>query len=83
MPSNSLAPCSLHLNKFMSALLPCRFKEGLALSDEEVAAFEQYFYHITASPGSGEHALRYLLKPFAWAANPLEQQLRDLKVRAS
>ena len=50
------------------------------MTDEEVAAFEQYFYHITASPGSGEHALRYLLKPFAWAANPLEQQLRDLKV---
>ncbi len=67
----------------MSLLLPCRFKEGLALSDEEVAAFEQYFYHITASRGSGEHALRYLLKPFAWAANPLEQQLRDLKVGVS
>ena len=58
----------------------CRFKEGMALSEEEVAAFEDYFYHITAARGSGEHALRHILKPFAWAHNPLEPQLQHLKV---
>lgn len=57
-----------------------RFKEGMALSEEEVAAFENYFYHITAARGSGEHALRHILKPFAWAHNPLEPQLQHLKV---
>ena len=58
----------------------CRFREGMALSEEEVAAFEDYFYHITAARGSGEHALRHILKPFAWAHNPLEPQLQHLKV---
>ena len=52
----------------------------MALSEEEVAAFEEYFYHITAARGSGEHALRHILKPFAWAHNPLEPQLQHLKV---
>lgn len=58
----------------------CRFREGMALSEEEVAAFEDYFYHITAAKGSGEHALRHILKPFAWAQQPLEGQLQHLKV---
>lgn len=52
----------------------------MALSEEEVAAFEDYFYHITAAKGSGEHALRHILKPFAWAHSPLESQLQHLKV---
>ena len=65
----------------MTVTLVCfRFKEGMALSEEEVAAFEDYFYHITAAKGSGEHALRHILKPFAWAHNPLEGQLQHLKV---
>lgn len=53
----------------------------MALSEEEVSAFEDYFYHITAARGSGEHALKYILKPFAWAHNPLEGQLQRLKVQ--
>ena len=61
-------------------VMPCRFREGMALSEEEVSAFEDYFYHITAARGSGEHALKYILKPFAWAHNPLEGQLQHLKV---
>ena len=52
----------------------------MALTEEEVAAFEDYFYHITAAKGSGEHALRHILKPFAWAHQPLEGQLQHLKV---
>ena len=52
----------------------------MALSEEEVAAFEDYFYHITAARGSGEHALKYILKFRAWAHNPLEGQLQHLKV---
>ncbi|KAK9823325.1 hypothetical protein WJX72_001941 [[Myrmecia] bisecta] len=57
-----------------------RFKEGLGLTEDEVAAFEQYFYHIMAANGSGEFALRHILQPFAWAAHPLEGRLQDLKV---
>ncbi len=52
----------------------------MGLSTEEVAAFEEYFYHIMAARGSGEHALRHLLAPFARAKHPLEGRLHDLKV---
>lgn len=52
----------------------------MGLSQEEVAAFEEYFYHIMAARGSGEHALRHLLAPFARAKHPLEGRLHDLKV---
>ena len=58
------------------------FREGMGLSDAEVAAFEEYFYHITAARGSGEHALRHLLAPFARAKHPLEGRLHDLTARA-
>ena len=53
----------------------------MGLSQAEVAAFEEYFYHIMAARGSGEHALRHLLAPFARAKHPLEGRLHDLKVR--
>ena len=43
-----------------------RFKRGMALSEAEVLAFEDYFYHIMAAPGSGEHALRQ----GEWGARP-------------
>ena len=52
---------------------PCGWKE-------EVSAFEEYFYHIMAQRGSGEYALRWLLAPYAWAHNPLDKQLHELKV---
>lgn len=58
----------------------CRFREGQGMTEDEVAAFERYFYHITAADGSGEYALRHLLGPFAWARHPLEGRLQDLKV---
>ena len=58
----------------------CRFREGMGLSDKEVAAFEEYFYHIMAARGSGEHALRHLLAPFARAKHPLEGRLQHIKV---
>lgn len=57
-----------------------RFREGMGLSDKEVAAFEEYFYHIMAARGSGEHALRHLLAPFARAKHPLEGRLQHIKV---
>ncbi|KAK9917093.1 hypothetical protein WJX75_000828 [Coccomyxa subellipsoidea] len=60
-----------------------RFREGMGLSQAEVAAFEEYFYHIMAARGSGEHALRHLLAPFARAKHPLEGRLHDLKVPVS
>lgn len=52
----------------------------MGLTDEETEAFERYFYHIMSARGSGEHALRYLLGPYAWARAPLEDDLRDIKV---
>lgn len=52
----------------------------MGLSNKEVAAFEEYFYHIMAARGSGEHALRHLLAPFARAKHPLEGRLQDIKV---
>lgn len=33
-----------------------------------------------AAPGSGEHALRHLLAPFAWGREPLEDALKQIKV---
>ncbi|KAK9821605.1 hypothetical protein WJX81_005670 [Elliptochloris bilobata] len=60
-----------------------RFREGMGLSDAEVAAFEEYFYHIMAARGSGEHALRHLLAPFARARHPLEGRLQELRVPVS
>ncbi|BDA40726.1 probable (Lyso)-N-acylphosphatidylethanolamine lipase at C-terminar half [Coccomyxa sp. Obi] len=56
-----------------------RFREGMGLSDKEVAAFEEYFYHIMAARGSGEHALRHLLAPFTRARHPLEGRLQHIK----
>ena len=52
----------------------------MGLSDAEVAAFEEYFYHIMAARGSGEHALRHLLAPFARGKHPLEGRLHELRV---
>ena len=42
---------------------------------------QDYFYHIASAPGSGEHALRHLLAPGAWAHSPLEARLKELKAR--
>lgn len=56
--------------------------QGLHLSEEEVARFERYFYHILAARGSGEYALSHLLEPFAWPRAPLEDRLHELKVWA-
>jgi len=58
----------------------CRFREGTGLSEEEVEAFGNYFFHITAAKGSGEFALPHILAPFAWARHPLEGRLHKLQV---
>ena len=55
----------------------------MGLTGQEVAAFEEYFYHIMAARGSGEHALRHLLAPFARAKHPLEGRLHQVKVRCT
>lgn len=46
----------------------------------EANVFKDYFYHIAAAPGSGEFALRHILAPGAWAHDPLEERLMQLKV---
>ena len=40
----------------------------------------QYHYHTLGQRGSGEHALRHILAPFAWPRQPLEERMRDLQV---
>lgn len=57
-----------------------RFQQGLALTEEETARFERYFYHILAARGSGEFALRHILEPFAWPRSALEHRAADLPV---
>ena len=52
----------------------------MGLSEEEVEAFGDYFFHITAAKGSGEYALSHFLGPFAWARHPLEGRLHKLQV---
>eukprot|EP00197_Chlamydomonas_leiostraca_P014436 CAMPEP_0202859838 /NCGR_PEP_ID=MMETSP1391-20130828/1792_1 /ASSEMBLY_ACC=CAM_ASM_000867 /TAXON_ID=1034604 /ORGANISM="Chlamydomonas leiostraca, Strain SAG 11-49" /LENGTH=440 /DNA_ID=CAMNT_0049538931 /DNA_START=127 /DNA_END=1446 /DNA_ORIENTATION=+ len=53
---------------------------GNGLAQSEADVFKTYFYHSIAGRGSGEHALRHLLAPGAWAHEPLSQRLRELKV---
>eukprot|EP00798_Chlamydomonas_sp_ICE-L_P005310 gene5310-18555_t len=55
-------------------------QHGVGISPEEAGPFASYFYHISSAPGSGEFALRHLLAPGAWAHEPLEKRLRDLKL---
>lgn len=58
-----------------------RFKrQGHHLTEEEVAAFEKYMYHVVAAPGSGEFALNKILEPFAYPRAPLEDRMHELKV---
>jgi hypothetical protein len=57
-----------------------RFTKQQQMTDEEVAIFGAYHYHTVAAPGSGEHALRHILAPFAWPRSPLEDRMRHLQV---
>ncbi|KAL4859830.1 putative 1-acylglycerol-3-phosphate O-acyltransferase [Chlorella vulgaris] len=57
-----------------------RFTKQQQMTDEEVAIFGAYHYHTVAAPGSGEHALRHILAPFAWPRSPLEDRMRQLQV---
>ncbi|XP_075265454.1 uncharacterized protein LOC142357819 [Convolutriloba macropyga] len=67
--------------KLVDRYVSRRFRyTGEGLTDAEVEAFRDYQYHILAQNGSGEHALRHILQPFAWAKSPLEHRIQDLKV---
>lgn len=57
-----------------------RFKTGHHLTEEEIEAFRKYMYGVLAARGSGEHALRYILEPFAFPREALEDRLHELKV---
>lgn len=50
------------------------------LSPPARAALGDYFYHISASAGSGEYALAALLAPGAWAREPLHSRLPQLSM---
>lgn len=60
-----------------------RFQEGMGTTEEESSCLQSYFYHISATSPSGEHALRHIFEPFAWGKDPLERRLGDLKVPIS
>ncbi|KAJ3272740.1 hypothetical protein HDV01_005268 [Terramyces sp. JEL0728] len=53
------------------------------LAEEENKSLEDYIYHISAQSGSGEYALARLLKPGAWARNPLHHRVHELKMPTS
>lgn len=46
----------------------------------DVPVFAEYTYHITADVGSGEFALGTLMRPGAWAKEPLHGRLADLSM---
>ena len=57
-----------------------RFKQGHHLTEYELMHFKGYAYQAIAQRGSGEHALRHLLAPFAWPQKPLEDRMSHLQV---
>ena len=54
----------------------------MGLTGQEVAAFEEYFYHIMAARGSGEHALRDLLRPLRAPSTPWKAGCRSSRCGA-
>jgi cardiolipin-specific phospholipase len=50
------------------------------LRDEEREIFSDYMYHVSAAPGCGEYALGTILKPGAWAREPLHDHLAELSM---
>jgi cardiolipin-specific phospholipase len=51
-----------------------------ALTEKEYGIFAEYMYHVSAAPGCGEYALGTILKPGAWAHEPLHDRLKDLSM---
>ncbi|GMH32785.1 hypothetical protein BSKO_00619 [Bryopsis sp. KO-2023] len=66
--------------KLVGGYVNRRFTQGEHFTPEEASSMEDYFYHITASRGSGEFGLRHIMAPFAWGKAPLEDRLAELKV---
>lgn len=60
-----------------------RFLVGHHLTQDEVDIFSDYMYGIVAAKGSGEHALRYILEPFAFAKDPLEHRMSKVQTPIS
>jgi abhydrolase domain-containing protein 5 len=56
-----------------------RFRSA-GLTEDETLRFRDYLYAILSGRGSGEHALRHLLAPFAWAHHPWEDRLHELQM---
>ncbi len=50
------------------------------MKQTDIPTFAEYMYHMTADVGSGEFALGTLMRPGAWAKEPLHDQLKDLKM---
>jgi len=48
-----------------------RFSFATLAHPLHVPSLAEYIYQISAAPGSGEWALKYILKPGAWAFNPI------------
>lgn len=56
------------------------FRRLPLLSPIEAPLFAEYMYHMTADIGSGEFALGTIMRPGAWAKEPLHARLRDLQM---
>jgi len=53
---------------------------GECLPEDTLVSFSEYMYHVLAQKGSGEHALRHLLAPGAWAHAPLQSRMDKLNI---
>ena len=69
--------------KVVSGYTNRRFMVGHHLTQEEMNIFAEYMYGIVAGKGSGEHALRHILEPFAFAKDPLEHRMSNLQTPVS
>jgi pimeloyl-ACP methyl ester carboxylesterase len=57
-----------------------RYATAEDMTLEEKETFANYIYHIVAQKGSGEFTLRHLLRPLAYAYDPLMPKLPDMPV---
>jgi pimeloyl-ACP methyl ester carboxylesterase len=71
----ALGPFGLCFSRRAAAGRVSRMTLEEPLSPKQLAVLGTYFYHSNAASGSGEHALRHLLGPGAWAYKPIGARL--------
>lgn len=72
----TLGPLS---RRFTQGYADRRMHHSLGLPRAHCDAFEPYMFEVLGGAGSGEFALRKLLKPFAWAQYAMERRTSELR----